>query len=155
MIIEVEPKVALDVIEGAEYDDFRKNLTSNHSYTKYKTELGFIVEINKDVEPHQAEYLFFEESEEYDSNLTHLIEIRISHIKDEDEKEIETYRWGIESPEEVTEDGFGFYRVLLIDEKGKMNWLSDSSGVVRFDVLNDAKEAVKSLELDGAKALIL
>ena len=141
----------LELIDGADMLDLRTQAGGGSAMTKYRIDVGFVVEIMDGL---NTEYFFFDVEDEFDCSLDEVIRARASHMNEED-KEIELYRWGVEKPEEADSESFGVYRVLLKTANGALLWLKEGNGAVIYNSMAKAREACEIQSKNGYQPIVV
>lgn len=139
------------LIADSEMLDMRLLAGGNGSLTKYEVETGVIIE---SVKGGDTDYFLFQFADEHDCSLDEIIRSKASHLEDED-MELELYRWGVEEPEEADSESFGTYRVLLKSKDGAYTWYKENGITATFDSMADAKEARDSQLARGFYPIIV
>ncbi|WP_127472012.1 hypothetical protein [Thiomicrorhabdus aquaedulcis] len=104
---------------------------------RYQTTTGCIF---KFLSGEDAICFYIENEDVAGGSLTDLISTFILNLPYE-ERELESYRWGLETPCEATSNSFGEYRVLITDAAGGLDWLKKDGQVMMFKNLGSAREA--------------
>lgn len=142
-MIQIENADGHKLIDGAEYIDFIEQVGHDKSLTLYQTDSGRVIH---DCDNGNEKFCFIDQDSSEDISLEHIVRAKCSHIKDEAEREIELYRWGIETVEEATLDTFGKYRVLIRELTGALHWHKSGDNVECYANLNEAREACKQIQ---------
>jgi hypothetical protein len=148
-MIEISRTDGLEITEGSALVDHVEQAGRAKSATKYKTDTGFVVEfINKA----ERTYVYMEAEE--DRSLDSLLRANCSHLNDE-EKEIELYRWGLEEPKAATTESFGAYRLLLTNAAGHINWYKEGARPIIYSSLAEALSMCKSKLLAKENPMVI
>ncbi|GAB6071529.1 hypothetical protein JCM30760_26270 [Thiomicrorhabdus hydrogeniphila] len=152
-MIEISHTDAAEVLSDASYDQVIQRAGGDRHIMRYQTDTGYIIEFQTAQE--DKKFFYLDESQAELNPLESLLRANISQMPS-NLKEIELYRWGLETPEKATLDTFGLYRVLITKENGEMEWLCDQDGTqLNFSTLTEAQEVCKSKKLKSCTPMVV